>query len=206
MSLDIGTTSLDKLPNVNEIVQTEPNNLNQQNNNLNNLNQQNNNLNNLNNLQSSNEHSNNNNNLNINRFVSDIQEASINGSLSLPSRDIPQNTTKITTDEKIKENYMPTTSNNDYITEYQTNQEILNKNLHKDNNKKHIDNIYNIISKPLLISLLYFLFQLPVIRNNFYKLFPKCYNVSGNFNIFGYILNSLLFGLIYFIINYLLQI
>jgi hypothetical protein len=196
MSVEIGTTSLDTLPNVNEVVETPVNN---QQSNLNmNMN--------LNNSQVQSNQQSDNNELNINRFVNDIQQASANGGLNLPSRDIPQNPTNITNDETIQENYIPKTSNNDYITEYQTNEQILNKNYNKDENKKKIDNIYNQLSTPLLISLLYFLFQLPVVRNNFYKLFPMCYTVSGNFNILGYILNSILFGLIYFVLNHLLHI
>lgn len=197
MSVDIGTTSLDKLPTTNEIIET-PNNIVQQSNI------------NSNNLQFSNEQLSNdqlnNNALDINRFVNDIQKASSSGVLNLPSRDIPQNPNNITSDERVKENYIPNTNNNDYITEYQTSEQILNSNNNNDQNKKNIDNIYNQLSVPLIISLLYFLFQLPIVRNNLYKLFPMFYTVSGNLNILGYIFNSLLFGLVYFIINYLLHI
>ena len=197
MSVDIGTTSLDKLPTTNEIIET-PNNIVQQSNI------------NSNNLQFSNEQLSNdqlnNNALDINRFVNDIQKASSSGVLNLPSRDIPQNPNNITSDERVKENYIPNTNNNDYITEYQTSEQILNSNNNNDQNKKNIDNIYNQLSVPLIISLLYFLFQLPIIRNNLYKLFPMFYTVSGNLNILGYIFNSLLFGLVYFLINYLLHI
>lgn len=197
MSVDIGTTSLDKLPTTNEIIKT-PNNIVQQSNI------------NSNNLQFSNEQLSNdqlnNNELDINRFVNDIQKASTSGVLNLPSRDIPQNPNNITSDERVKENYIPNTNNNDYITEYQTSEQILNSNNSIDQNKKNIDNIYNQLSVPLIISLLYFLFQLPIVRNNLYKLFPMFYTVSGNLNILGYIFNSLLFGLVYFLINYLLHI
>ena len=202
MSVDIGTTSLDKLPTTNEIIET-PNNIVQQSNiNSNNLqfsNEQ------LSNEQLSNDQLNNN-ALDINRFVNDIQKASSSGVLNLPSRDIPQNPNNITSDERVKENYIPNTNNNDYITEYQTSEQILNSNNNNDQNKKNIDNIYNQLSVPLIISLLYFLFQLPIVKNNLYKLFPMFYTVSGNLNILGYIFNSLLFGLVYFLINYLLHI
>ena len=197
MSVNIGTTSLDKLPTTNEINET-PNNIVQQPNiNSNNLQ--------LSNNQLSNNQLNNN-ELDINRFVNDIQKASSSGVLNLPSRDIPQNPNNITSDERVKENYIPNTNNNDYITEYQTSEQILNNNYNNDKNKKNIDNIYNQLSVPLIISLLYFLFQLPIVRNNLYKLFPMLYTVSGNLNIIGYIFNSLLFGLVYFLINYLLHI
>lgn len=207
MSVNIGTTSLDKLPTTNEIIKT-PNNIVQQSNiNSNNLQFSNEHLSNdqLSNDQLSNDQLNNN-ELDINRFVNDIQKASTSGVLNLPSRDIPQNPNNITSDERVKENYIPNTNNNDYITEYQTSEQILNSNNSIDQNKKNIDNIYNQLSVPLIISLLYFLFQLPIVRNNLYKLFPMFYTVSGNLNILGYIFNSLLFGLVYFLINYLLHI
>jgi hypothetical protein len=192
MSVDIGTTSLDKLPITNEINETTNNIVQQSNINSNNL-------------QCSNDQLNNN-ELDVNRFVNDIQKASSSGVLNLPSRDIPQNPNNITSDERVKENYIPNTNNNDYITEYQTSEQILNNNYNNDKTKKNIDNIYNQLSVPLIISLLYFLFQLPIVRNNLYKLFPMFYTVSGNLNILGYMFNSLLFGLVYFLINYLLHI
>ena len=192
MSVDIGTTSLDKLPITNEINETTNNIVQQSNINSNNL-------------QCSNDQLNNN-ELDVNRFVNDIQKASSSGVLNLPSRDIPQNPNNITSDERVKENYIPNTNNNDYITEYQTSEQILNNNYNNDKNKKNIDNIYNQLSVPLIISLLYFLFQLPIVKNNLYKLFPMFYTVSGNLNILGYMFNSLLFGLVYFLINNLLHI
>ena len=101
MSVNIGTTSLDKLPTTNEINET-PNNIVQQPNiNSNNLQLSNNQL-------SNNQLSNNqlnNNELDINRFVNDIQKASSSGVLNLPSRDIPQNPNNITSDSIIVDNY-----------------------------------------------------------------------------------------------------
>ena len=53
----------------------------------------------------------------ISQIVNGLQQASIAGATSLPSRDIPQNTETIINDPRVQVNYIPTTTNNDYITE-----------------------------------------------------------------------------------------
>jgi hypothetical protein len=143
--------------------------------------------------------------MNVNQFVNDIQTASKSGVLSLPSRDIPINQTNITNDQNIQEKYIPQTDNNDYISEYQTNEDIIKKNEYNNNSDNTLDNLYNEASIPLLVGLLYFLFQLPVIRNYIYKIFPMCYTVSGNFNMMGYVLNSLIFSILYYLLKKLIN-
>jgi hypothetical protein len=143
--------------------------------------------------------------MNVNQFVNDIQTASKSGVLSLPSRDIPINQTNITNDQNIQEKYIPQTDNNDYISEYQTNEDIIKKNEYNNNSDNTLDNLYNEASLPLLVGLLYFLFQLPVIRNYIYKIFPMCYTVSGNFNMMGYVLNSLIFSILYYLLKKLIN-
>jgi len=65
---------------------------------------------------------------NINQFVSGIQQASASGLTSLPSRDIPQSQSHLTQDQQMRPNYIPQeTQNMDYITEHQTNEDIIRK-------------------------------------------------------------------------------
>ena len=54
---------------------------------------------------------------------------------------------------------------------------------------------------PLLVSILYFIFNLPVIRKYLNKYVPNIFNKDGNPNLAGYIVNSLLFGVLYYILN-----
>ena len=53
----------------------------------------------------------------ISQIVNGLQQASIAGATSLPSRDIPQNTQQLTHDPEIKANYVPSASpdHTDYI-------------------------------------------------------------------------------------------
>ena len=51
----------------------------------------------------------------INTVVSDIQRASQSGLLSLPNKDIPSTKSHITMDKETVTNYIPETTNNDYI-------------------------------------------------------------------------------------------
>ena len=56
------------------------------------------------------------------------------------------------------------------------------------------DAIYTEVSLPLLITVLYFMYQLPVVRKMFLSTLPMCYGKSGDINLTGRLINSLLFG------------
>ena len=142
-----------------------------------------------------------NNNNNINDFVTSIQTAVSSGSLSLPSRDIPQTQTHITQDDEIKQNFIPG-DNDDYIDEYRSKHDIINNYMKKQENNNKTDDFYNKLQTPILMSLLYFIFQLPVVKKLFLKLFPAFYHKDGNLNLTGFIVNSVLFSISYYIINY----
>ena len=97
----------------------------------------------------------------ISQIVNGLQQASIAGATSLPSRDIPQNTQALTHDPSIKPNYVPEPNpqQSDYIKDddntYNYRDEDVNNSL---------DSIYDEIQAPLLLSVLYFIFQLTIIR------------------------------------------
>ena len=55
------------------------------------------------------------NQIDINSFVTGLQQAAANGALQLPSRDIPQSQNHITQDTQIKPNYIPPQNNQNYI-------------------------------------------------------------------------------------------
>ena len=63
----------------------------------------------------------------MNEFVSGIQQASASGAMSLPSRDVPQNTVHFS-DEEVKPNFVPQTEQqSDYIQNTDTEQDILSR-------------------------------------------------------------------------------
>ena len=133
----------------------------------------------------------------INSFINGIQKASASGVLSLPTRDIPQYQNHITQDNQTQANYVPR-GPDDYIKEHQTPEDIIQKNLKREESQNTLDEYYNEIHIPLMIGVLYFIFHLPVVRKSIFKYIPALFNADGNLNGTGYIANSLMFsGLCY---------
>lgn len=131
----------------------------------------------------------------IQLLISGVQEATLSGATRLPSRDIPMTPTEYTTDPQIKPNYIPPSKTNDYIEE----QYVYHNR--KEKPKDKMEEIYDELQYPLLLALLYFLFQLPVMKKLLFHYLPSLFLKDGNMNIFGYLLMSVLFGFIYYISN-----
>ena len=138
----------------------------------------------------------------ISQIVNGLQQASIAGATTLPSRDIPQNTQSLTHDSHIQPNYVPPPSNNDYINDadYDNDNNINNYN-RGEQMKNSLDSVYDEIQIPLLISILYFIFQLPIIRKTLCKYIPLLCNNDGNYNINGLVFTCGLFGLLYYFLS-----
>lgn len=136
---------------------------------------------------------------NINQFVNGLQQASAAGLTVLPSRDIPQTQSHLTQDQQMQPNYVPQEQyNTDYITEHQTNEDIIRKYNTKEQHATKLDDFYSNIQTPVLIAILYFLFQLPVVRKNVFKFLPSLFSKDGNPNLSGYVVNSAIFAALYF--------
>ena len=135
---------------------------------------------------------------NISQFVNGIQQASAAGLTTLPSRDIPQTQSHLTQDQHMKPNYVPQETPNDYITEHQTNEDIIRKHSQREQQINSLDSFYNNLQTPILIAILYFLFQLPIVRKNVFKFVPSLFCKDGNPNLMGYVVNSAVFAGLYF--------
>ena len=138
----------------------------------------------------------------INQIITGLQQAGSSGQghTQLPSRDIPQTTEHITRDAEIQPNYIPKSSNEDYIHNYEENDDIINKYNRQTNQNSNLDKLYDEIQIPLLIGILYFLFQLPIFKRYLFNYFPVLFSKDGNFNINGFFFTSTIFGLIYYIL------
>ena len=138
----------------------------------------------------------------ISQIVSGLQNASRNGATQLPSRDISMSTIGISNDPHVQPNYVPPPQDNtDYIRNYEQTSDMINdynKNA-QDNNS--LDDMYNEIQVPLLLAVMYFLFQLPFFRKILFGYFPILFSTDGNMNINGFLFTSALFGLLYYMIN-----
>ena len=138
----------------------------------------------------------------INQIVNGLQQASVTGATQLPSRDIPMTTSNLTHDVNIQPNYIPPPqSNNDYVKNYEQAGDIINE--YNDNIERNdtLDEMYNEIQVPLLLAVLYFLFQLPFFRKFLFSYLPVLFSNDGNLNLNGYIFMSSLFGIFYYLIN-----
>jgi Fe2+ transport system protein B len=139
---------------------------------------------------------------NLNQFVSGIQQASASGMTVLPYRDIPQNQEQLIQDQQIKPNFIPDNINHqDYILNHQTSEDIVKANAKRKEKVDSLDVLYNELQIPILIGVLYFLFQLPVVRKNMFKYLPMLFTNDGNTNLSGYITNSILFAGLFFLMT-----
>jgi hypothetical protein len=126
----------------------------------------------------------------INLLVNGLQQAK---TTQLSSRDIPVTTDGLVNDAHVQPNYVPQPETEDYIGDYNVS------NDYEDDNK--LDDIYNELQTPILIAVLYFLFQLPIFRKSLFRYFPILFATDGNLNINGFLFNSILFGMIYYLVN-----
>ena len=140
---------------------------------------------------------------NYNEMINQLQQASSKGATMLPSRDIPMDPAQVINDVHIKPNFIPPSqiNNNDYIKNYYSENDMVN------NDNKHIYNIntfehlFNELQLPLLVSSLYFIFQMPFFMKNLLKFFPSLFNKDGNTKSNGNILISIAFGLSFYFLN-----
>ena len=134
----------------------------------------------------------------INQIVSGLQQASTTGATQLQSRDISQNTEGLTNDAQIQANYIPPPTQNqpDYIQESYGQHPL---QLQQSSDK--LDELYNEIQIPLFLSILYFLFQLPIVKKQLFTYMPILFSKDGNMNIHGFIVTSVLFGFSFYSMN-----
>ena len=139
----------------------------------------------------------------INQIISGIQKASSTGATQLPSRDIPMTTTALSNDQQVQPNYIPSPPQNhvDYITDYKNPNDIINNYNKTKQYHNTLDSIYDEIQTPLLLAVLYFLFQLPFFRKFLFSYFPVLFKNDGNFNINGFLFTSILFGFVFHLLN-----
>ena len=134
----------------------------------------------------------------MNTLVSNIQQASANGGTGLPSRDIPQNTTHLAIDHQVQQNNVVNDSS-DYLKHMPNLDNTLENRVRVKNIRDNKKYILEEIQIPLLVSLLYVIFQMPVSKQFFKTNFKFLYNNENNYTLKGYIFMSVIFGAAYYI-------
>jgi hypothetical protein len=137
----------------------------------------------------------------MNEFVSGIQQASASGATSLPSRDIPKKTVQFN-DEQTQPNYVPQPNPKeeyDYIQNNSSEDEILYRR--QNQSKDSLEVLYEEFQIPIIIGLLFFIFQLPVVKSRYLSLLPSLHNSDGNPKLTGFVINSFFFAICFYVIH-----
>lgn len=118
----------------------------------------------------------------ISQIVNGLQQASLAGATQLPSRDIPLQTEQLTNDVQIQPNYIPT-AQRDYINDMNSNN--IDDYYRSEKTQNSLDSFYDELQTPLLLAVLYFLFQLPFFKRAVFKYLPFLCHGDGNYNLNG---------------------
>ena len=131
---------------------------------------------------------------NYNELINQIQKAAANGTTGLPSRDIPIDPVNLANDTQTQPNYIPPPQIQDYIRNNETPQHLIDENAKMVKNMNNYDILFQELQLPIIIALLYFLFQLPAVKKYSKGLLPFLFKDDGNPNIYGYVANSIMFA------------
>jgi hypothetical protein len=149
----------------------------------------------------------------LQELVSGVQRASSAGMTALPSRDIPRDSLAMQHDEQIKPNYIPQSngggnggdaSNDDYIKRYETSDDVRTNNRRSQNRMDSLEAIYTEFQMPILLGVLYFIFQMPVLRTHMLNFIPALFNKDANLNLIGLVAMSSAYAVAYYVITKLL--
>jgi hypothetical protein len=144
-------------------------------------------------------------NMNVNEFVSGLQRATSSGLTALPIRDVPRNTEPIISDQQTVPNYIPKDPV-DYIREHHENtRSFMEHRARSMNQTESLEIVYQTLQVPILLAILYFTFQLPVMRKYLLLYLPSIFNKDGNHNLSGLLFISVLFSFTYYGINFVLN-
>ena len=135
----------------------------------------------------------------ISQIVNGLQQATLAGATQLPSRDIPMNTSGLSADPQVMPNYVPPPPlhQEDYIRNYEHTADMVNNYNKGKQINSSLDEMYNEIQTPLLLAILYFLFQLPFFKKFLYTYIPFLFSNDGNYNLNGFLFISVAFGMLF---------
>ena len=145
----------------------------------------------------------------MNEVMQGVQRASANGMTMIPTRDIPMNPNSFTHDDQARPNYVPDPrsvhfqdggGNHDYIKDHTSMENIVRANARQSNQLDTIEAIYYDIQMPILVGVMYFIFQMPVFRAQLLHFLPSLFGEDGNFKIMGLTATSAMFAGTFFVI------
>lgn len=151
----------------------------------------------------------------MNEVMQGVQRASANGMTMIPTRDIPMVPNAFTHDEQSRPNYVPQPQQQqphgggggggggsaDYIKDHTSMENIVRANARQSNQIDTIEAIYYDLQMPILVGVLYFIFQMPVFRAQLLHFLPSLFGEDGNFKIMGLTATSVMFAGTFFVIT-----
>ena len=141
---------------------------------------------------------------NIDDMVNNIHTLRNQGATALPSRDIPRDTTILTQDPQIQVNYIPggTTSQHNYIDADENDYLTSKINIPTTIESSRLEDIYDELQMPILLAILFFLFQLPIFKHLQYQIAGSLlFFQDGTLNMNGLLANSILFATLFYFIQ-----
>lgn len=124
-----------------------------------------------------------------------IKSELTNISNPLPSRDIPQNTLSVVQDIQTTPNYIPQTNQYNYVEQTPNTENIIYNYERAERISDNVNSLYEEFQYPLLIGILYFIFQLPIFKTTISIHFPYLITMENTYNLYGYIFVSFLYSI-----------
>lgn len=126
----------------------------------------------------------------------------------LPSRDIPMNSVQshYTHDEQIQSNYIPPLPDHvrkttEYIKQYdEATERKIEGHEQMKQKQSRMDSLIEQGQLPFLVAILFFIFHMPIVSSYIFTRFAflEIYNSDGNFNVYGLLLKSSIFGIVFY--------
>ena len=120
---------------------------------------------------------------------------------NLQNRDIPQTTEHFNQQDQIRPNYVPENEMDDYIGDEDTLHSMMQQNRQQENKRDRMDMLYDELQGPVMVMILFFLFQMPFVKKLLVKQIPTLFSADGNYTLTGYIATTVMFGGAYFGLN-----
>ena len=127
----------------------------------------------------------------INQIMSTINVAGNH----LPSRDIPMMNPH---DDQSRPNYVPGGGNGDYIQQYSEFAEMAKRNKEREGKDR---DLFDRLQIPIMCAIIFFLFQLPIVRKSLFKYLPSLYFTDGNPKISALLVQALAFAAGVYLLN-----
>lgn len=140
----------------------------------------------------------------MNALVTSIQSASATGALQLPQRDVPQSQNHLTHDSQVRANYIPP-AGADYIGAGPTSEDMMLQHAAKQKAHDTGDRTLDMLQMPIILSILYFAFQMPIIRKFAYDKLTFLFSKDGNPTTAGSAIASVAFAGAYTTLTYGLE-